>query len=80
MDQRTRWVENELNALSDSLQAMQALLARWKQNDAHGLSPAIPEDSVRTMRNSANEMRGNLNDLGDILDRIEAEDILNSDD
>jgi hypothetical protein len=28
------------------------------------------------MRHSVNGMRDNLNDLGDILDRVEAEDIL----
>jgi hypothetical protein len=76
MDQRIRWVENEVVALSGSLQAIQALLAGWKQNEARGLSPEIPEDSIRTMRHSVNAMRGNLDDLGEILDRLEAEDIL----
>jgi hypothetical protein len=76
MDQRIRWVENEVIALSSGLQAIQALLAGWKQNDARGLSPLMPEDSIRTMRHSVNGMRGNLNDLGEILDRVEAEDIL----
>jgi hypothetical protein len=76
MDQRIRWVENEVIALSGSLQAIQALLAGWKQNDERGLSPLMPADSIRTMRHSMNGMRDNLNDLGDILDRVEAEDIL----
>jgi hypothetical protein len=80
MDQEIRWVENELIALTKSLQAIQSQLNQWKQNDAHGLSPVIPEPSVRTVRDSVNGMRGNLDDLGEILDRIEAEDILNSPD
>jgi hypothetical protein len=80
MDQRIRWVENELIALSGSLQAIQSHLNQWKQNEERGISPVIPVSSVRTVWNSVTEMRGNLNDLGDILDRIEAEDILNRDD
>jgi hypothetical protein len=80
MDQRIRWVENELIALSDSLQAIQSHLNQWKQNDERGLSPAIPAPSVRAVRLSVNGMRGNLNDLGEILDRIEAADILDRDD
>jgi hypothetical protein len=78
MDQRIRWVENELIALSKSIQAVQFHLNQWKQNDERGLSPAIPVPSVRAVRLSVDGMRGNLNDLGEILDRIEAEDILDS--
>lgn len=80
MDQRIRWVENEVIALSRSLQAIQSHLNQWKQNDERGLSPAIPAPSVRAVGLSVNEMRGNLNDLSEILDRIEAEDILDSPD
>jgi len=80
MDQEIRWVENELIALTKSLQVIQSQLNQWKQNDARGLSPAIPVPSVRAVRNSVSGMRGNLDDLGEILDRIEAEDILNSPD
>lgn len=80
MDQEIKWVENELIALTKSLQVIQSQLNQWKQNDARGLSPTIPVPSVRTVRDSVNGMRGNLNDLGEILDRIEAEDILNSPD
>jgi hypothetical protein len=76
VDQRIRWVENELIALSNSLQAMESYLNQWKQNDERGISPTIPAPSVRAVRLSVNGMRGNLNDLGEILDRIEAEDIL----
>jgi hypothetical protein len=76
VDQRIRWVENELIALSNSLQAMESHLNQWKQNDDRGISPAIPAPSVRAVRLSANGMRDNLNDLGEILDRIEAGDIL----
>ena len=76
MNQRIKWVENELIALNNSLQVMQSYLKEWKQNDERGVSPIIPEPSIRTVRLSVDSMRGNLNDLGDILDRIEAEDIL----
>ena len=72
MNQRIRWVENELIALSNSLRAIQSHLKEWKQNDERGVSPIIPEPSIRTVRLSVDSMRGNLNDLGDILDRIEA--------
>jgi hypothetical protein len=78
MDQRISWVENELIALNKSLQAIRSHLNQWKQNDARGLSPVIPVSSVRSVRLSASDMRGNLNDLGEILDRIEAEDILDT--
>ncbi len=78
MDQRISWVENELIALSKSLQAIQSHLNQWKQNDERGLSPVIPVPSVRSVRLSASDMRGDLDDLGEILDRIEAEDILDS--
>jgi hypothetical protein len=76
MDQRIRWVENELIALSNSLQAIQSHLNQWKQNEERGISPVMPEPSIRAVRLSVNGMRGNLNDLGEILDRVEAEDIL----
>jgi hypothetical protein len=78
MDQRISWVENELIALNKSLQAIRSHLNQWKQNDVRGLSPVIPVSSVRSVRLSASDMRGNLNDLGEILDRIEAEDILDT--
>ena len=76
MNQRIKWVENELIALNNSLQAIQSHLKQWKQNDERGISPIIPAPSVRTVRLSVNGMHGNLNDLDEILDRIEAEDIL----
>jgi hypothetical protein len=71
-------VENEVMALTKSLEAIRGYINQWKQNDQRGLSPAIPVPSVRAVRLSVNDMRGNLNDLGAILDRIEAEDILDS--
>ena len=80
MNQRIIWVENEVIALTKNLEAIRAQLSQWKQNDARGLSPVIPVSSVRAVRLSVNDMRGNLNDLGEILDRIEAEDILDSPD
>jgi hypothetical protein len=55
---------------------MESHLNQWKQNDERGISPAIPAPSVRAVRLSVNGMRDNLGDLGEILDRIEAEDIL----
>jgi hypothetical protein len=78
VNQRIRWVENEVIALTKGLEAIRVHLNQWKQNDERGLSPAIPVPSVRAVRLSVNGMRGNLNDLGEILDRIEAEDILDS--
>jgi hypothetical protein len=80
VNQRIIWVENEVIALTKNLEAIRAQLSQWKQNDARGLSPVIPVSSVRAVRLSVNDMRGNLNDLGEILDRIEAEDILDSPD
>jgi hypothetical protein len=80
VNQRIIWVENEVIALTKNLEAIRAQLSQWKQNDARGLSPVIPVSSVRAVRLSVNDMRGNLNDLGEILDRIEAEDILESPD
>jgi hypothetical protein len=80
VNQRIIWVENEVIALTKNLEAIRAQLSQWKQNDERGLSPVIPVSSVRAVRLSVNDMRGNLNDLGEILDRIEAEDILDSPD
>ena len=78
MNQRIIWVENEVIALTKSLEAIRVQLSQWKQNDGRGLSPVIPVPSVRAVRLTVNDMRGDLNDLGEILDRIEAEDILDS--
>lgn len=68
VDRRIRLIENEVNALGNSLQAVQSLLSNWKQNEERGHSPAIPEQSIRTMKLSVNGMRSNLSDIDEILD------------
>lgn len=68
MDQRIRWIENEIIALSKGLEAAQFLLNQWKNNQESGLEPAIPEPSIRTMKLYASGMRRNLDTIDEILD------------
>ena len=68
MDRRIRFIENEVNALSNSLQAVQSLLDQWKQNEERGLSPAIPAQSVGTMKKYVNGIRSRLDTINEIFD------------
>lgn len=68
MDRRIRFIENEVNALSKSFQAVQSLLIQWKQNEERGPSPAITEESIRTMKLYVRGMRRNLDTMDEILD------------
>lgn len=68
MDRRIRWMENELTALSNSLQAAQFVLDAWKQNEERGNEPAIPEPSIISMKGFARSMRQSLDNIDGILD------------
>ena len=63
-----RFIENEVNALSNSLKAVQSLLDQWKQNEERGLSLAIPAQSVGTMKEHVNGIRGRLDAINETFD------------
>jgi hypothetical protein len=68
VDRRIRTIDNEMKALSNSFQAAQFLLDQWQQNQGRGISPAISEESIRTMKLSVLAMRRNLDNIYEILD------------
>jgi hypothetical protein len=67
VDRQIRFIENEINALSNSLQAARSLLGQWKQNELNGASVAVPAPSVGTMKEYITGMRCNLETMDDIL-------------
>ena len=68
MDPRIGFIEAELNRLSLTAQSAWILFNQWKQNEQDGVSPAIPAQSIGTMKFYVNGMRLDLNTIEEILD------------
>jgi hypothetical protein len=67
VDPRIGFIEAELNRLNTTAQAAWILFQQWKQNEQDGVSPAIPEQSIGTMKAYINGMRLDLTTIDEIL-------------
>lgn len=68
MDRRIGFIDREIDSLTKTLQAAQFVLEQWKKNQERGLSPAIPEPSITSMKDFVRGMRRNLDSIDEILD------------
>jgi hypothetical protein len=68
MDRRIGFMEAELNRLNSTAQSAWVLFQQWKQNEQDGVSPAMPAQSIGTMKTYVNGMRRDLDTIDEILD------------